>query len=403
VPAAQAQEQTISPALNEQLDALVTITERLRGLETLEPVTRNFPTREETIDYLTEVYNRDLPADELERARLLYVALDLLPPDVDLREVYLQLLGSQVAGFYDPDTKTMNVIPTIGEDVGDSLSLTEQIVFIHEYTHALQDQHFGLGMLDDEVLQASPDLSLAVLALVEGDATATMEVYSQEVALRNPAAAFELLAEGALAGNLFLPEGIPPVLARELLFPYEDGLSFVLALYDDGGWDRINAAYENLPQTSEQVMHPEKYLSGEVGQDVEPVDLNLGENWQEVWNVALGEFYLREHLRAQLSSFEAGQGAAGWGGDRFQLYVDSETNDLLWTLRIAWDTPEDATEFADLYAERGESQFGSPAQDGCWSGESASLCFIEVAGDSLIVSAPSLELAQETLTAARQG
>ena len=397
-----AQEDAISPALNRQLDALVTITERLRGLETIDPVVRQFPTRQQTIDYLAEIYSRELPAEQLEQSRLLYVALDMLPPDVDLGEVYLNLMGSQIAGFYDTDTKTMNVIPTVGENVGESLSLTEQIVFIHEYTHALQDQHFSLDMLDDESLQFSPDLSLAVLSLIEGDATATMQVYSQEVTLRNPGAAFELLAEGLLAGNLFLPEGIPPVLARELLFPYEEGLSFVLALYNDGGWERINGAYDDLPQTSEQVIHPEKYLTGEGAVPVDALDAGLSDAWEEVWNITLGEFYLREHLRTELSSFEAERAATGWGGDRFQLYLDSATDELVWTLQIVWDTPEDATQFSDLYIERGDLKFGSAPEDGCWSNERSALCLVQEDDSSLIVSAPSLAQAQEIL-AAQQG
>ncbi|HLU12252.1 MAG TPA: hypothetical protein VK003_21420, partial [Oceanobacillus sp.] len=95
VSVAYAQEETISPALNRQLDALVTITERLRGLETIEAVVRQFPTREQTIAYLAEIYSRDLPAEEMERSRLLYVSLDMLPADLDLGEVYLNLLGSQ--------------------------------------------------------------------------------------------------------------------------------------------------------------------------------------------------------------------------------------------------------------------------------------------------------------------
>lgn len=399
VSVAYAQEETISPALNRQLDALVTITERLRGLETIEAVVRQFPTREQTIAYLAEIYSRDLPAEEMERSRLLYVSLDILPADLDLGEVYLNLLGSQIAGFYDTDTKIMNVIPTIGDDVGESLSLTEQLVYIHEYTHALQDQHFSLEVLESEALQEAPDQLLAALSLVEGDATATMQVYSQEVARRNPAAAFELLAEGLIAGNLVLPEGVPPVLARELLFPYEAGLTFVLALYNDGGWERINAAYENLPQTSEQIIHPEKYLAGEGAVPVDALDLGLGENWQEVWNITLGEFYLREHLRTELSSFEAGLGAAGWGGDRFQLYVDPETNELIWALQIVWDTPEDATQFTDLYIERGDLKFGSPPEEGCWSNDSTALCLVEHENGSLIISAPTLAQAQEILAA----
>lgn len=389
-----AQEDTISPALNEQLDTLVTITERLRGLNTTQPVERDFPTRQETIDYLTELFARDLPAEELEQAHLLYVALDLLPEDIDLREVYLELLGSQVAGFYDSDTRVMNVIPTVGDDVGDELSLTEQIVFIHEYTHALQDQHFGLDVLEDESIQSTPDRSLAVAALVEGDASATMQVYSQEIMMRNPGAAFQLLAEGAMAGNLFLPEGIPAVLARELMFPYETGLSFVLALYDDGGWERINAAYDNLPQTSEQVIHPEKYLAGEGAQTVAGIDLAPGEGWQQVWDISLGEFYLIEHLRTQLPATQARRAAAGWGGDRFQVYVDPETSDLIWSLELVWDTPEDQAEFAEAYTQFGDEKFGGAAEAGCWSNDGAALCFIDDDNGSRIVSAPSLEMAQ---------
>jgi hypothetical protein len=398
-----AQGETISPALNDQLNTLVTITERLRGLDTVDPVEHDFPTRQETIDYLTELYARDLPAEELEQARLLYVALDLLPADIDLRAVYLELLGSQVAGFYDSDTRIMNVIPTVGDQVGDELSLTEQIVFVHEYTHALQDQHFGLNMLEDEALQSAPDRSLAAVALVEGDASATMQVYSQEVMMRNPGAAFQLLAEGAIAGNLFLPEGIPAVLARELMFPYEAGLSFVLELYDDGGWQRINAAYDDLPQTTEQVIHPEKYLAGEGAQSVAGADLAPGGGWQQVWDITLGEFYLTEHLRTQLPATQARRAAAGWGGDRFQMYVDPESNDLIWSLELVWDTPEEQAEFAEAYAQLGDEKFGSAAVEGCWSNDGAALCFVDGDSVSQIVSAPSLEMARTALSAASEG
>lgn len=410
VSAASAQDSTIDPALNEQLDSLVAITERLRDLDTLEPVERAFPTRQETIDYLTDLYNSDLPAEEMERAQLLYVALDLLPEDIDLREVYLNLLGSQVAGFYDPDTRVMNVIPTIGDNVGEELSLTERIVFVHEYTHALQDQHFGLTMLDDERLQAAPDRSLAALALVEGDATATMQVYAQEIVMRNPAAAFQLLAEGAMAGNLMLPEGVPPILVSELMFPYEAGLDFVVALYNDGGWARINAAYDNLPQTTEQILHPEKYLTGEIGQTVAAPDLMPGDGWNPVWDISLGEFYLAQYLHTQLPTTAANRAAAGWGGDRFQLYVDPETDARVWSLHISWDTPDDAAEFAEAFAQFGAEKFGSTAENACWSDGDGALCFIDAVanstgadstgsdnGGSLIVSAPTLAMAQSLL------
>src|SRR5690606_23013873 len=126
-------------------------------------------------------------------------------PDVNLRDVYLELLGAQVAGFYDSDTKMMNVVPTSGL-LSDDLTLTEEIIYVHEFTHALQDQFFGLDpLIEPEEVAKHPDRALAAISLVEGDATAVMQVYVQNVVSRNPMAAFQILGEGLQAGNLFLP------------------------------------------------------------------------------------------------------------------------------------------------------------------------------------------------------
>jgi hypothetical protein len=386
--------QDIDPALEEEMRSLEAVTQRLRGLDALEEIDRAFPTRQETIDYLRDLYERELPVDEAQRYETFYVALDLLSAETDLRDVYLELLGSQVAGFYDPDTRTMNVIPMTSDDPGNSLSLTEAMIYVHEYTHALQDQHFGLDALteSDEVADM-PDRLLAVTALIEGDATAIMTVYSQEIALRNPMAAFSLLLEGVQAGNLFLPSGIPDILVRELLFPYEQGLNFVVALYEAGEWDAIDAAYADPPATSEQIIHPDKYLAGEGAQPVDLPDFAsaLGAGWESTWDTTLGEFYLNEHLRTQLGSVPSQRGASGWGGDRFRVY--SNGDQLAWALRIVWDTAQDKDEFLDVYADFGADRFDTEVQDGCWSDDSGALCLLDEGASTLVVSAPSLEMA----------
>lgn len=378
-----AAQDTISPALTEQMDALEAYTMRVRGLDEMADVSREFPTRQQLIDYLEAQYSRDLAAADLLKAELLYKGLGMLALDTDLRSVYLTLLGSQIAGFYDTDTGIMNVIPTVGDDPGSSLSLTEQAIYVHEYTHALQDQHFDLGRLESEELMNAPDQSLALLALVEGDATAVMNLFTQAASVQNPFAALGMLIEGVQAGNLLLPEGIPPALVRELAFPYEDGLNFVLAVYRAGGWDAINAAYDNPPTTTEQVIHPEKYLDGEGALDVSLGDRGLspGPAWDAVWDTTLGEFYLREHLRAGLSRAQAAQAAAGWGGDRFRLYHQPETGDIGWVMAIRWDSDREAREFQRLYPDYARARTGSPARGvlgvNCWSGEAESICWAQ--------------------------
>jgi hypothetical protein len=346
----------ISDALNAQMDTLVTFTEGARQLDTLSPVERRFPTREETIAYLESVYNAPESVAELERAQSFYVALGMLQPDEDLRALYLSLLGSQIAGFYNSETQVMNVIPLLGDDPGESLSFTEEIIFVHEYIHALQDQHFGLSFIDDEIFTNNPDRVIAALGLVEGDATLVMNAYAISVAETNPLAALSLLVEGAASGTLTLPPGIPQSLTRELLFPYEGGLTFVQALYDNGGWEAVNAAFDALPQTSEQVLHPEKYLDGELGLEITTAALNVNDSWREVWVTAIGEYYLRELLfSADVAQADVNRAAAGWDGDQVRIYVNDAGMTAL-SLTIAWDTTDDRDEFAQIY---GEAVFGT--------------------------------------------
>lgn len=394
-----AQDEEISPKLAEQMATLETITQDIRDLNAMREIDHQFPTRAETIDYLKETYSREFPPEEFDRLERFYIALGLLTPDIDLQDVYLNLLGSQIAGFYDSDTEVMNVLPIVGDETGESLSITEQVIYVHEFTHALQDQHFDLNALLDapEALE-NPDQSLATLALVEGDATATMTLYLQRVAEQNPLAALAMLVEGLQGGTLFLPEGIPPILLNELLFPYDAGMNFVIEISGEDGWNTVNAAFENPPTTSEQILHPEKYLAGEAAQNVELNDLSdtLGDGWVEDWNTTLGEFYLREVLDTELSSSEAADGAAGWGGDRFRVYHNTETGEIAWALRLTWETFDDSNEFNQLYADYGDNRFDSAANEaGCWENNMGALCLTvtDATPESLIVFAPTVEYA----------
>jgi hypothetical protein len=399
VPAVSAQEPlVISPELEEDMNAIEEYTGELRSLEQFEPLVRQFPTRQEVIDYLQATFDTDLPEDIADREKQFYVAFDLLPENIDLRNLYLELLSSQVAGFYDPETKEMNVVMISDEAPSDNLPLMEQIVYSHEYTHALQDQHFDLRELgfDNELALSEPDRLLAIQALIEGDATVVMSLYTQAVAAENPLAALQLLAQGLQAGNLFLPEDTPPILTQELLFPYNNGAEFVLALFRDGGWERVNQAYTDLPESSEQILHPERYLDGDVPQEVslEPAETVLGEDWTLLLDRTMGEFYLREYLATQLTRQEARDAAEGWGGDRYHIYQNDTTGELAWVMNLAWDSSDDASEFAEAYKMFGDTSFENDVYDApCWSDADNALCFISDEDGSLLASAPTRELA----------
>ncbi len=386
----------ISPELETHMEAIEAYTSELRELDELEPLVRQFPTRREVIDYLQETFAADLPDEVAERETQFYIAFDMLPEGTNLRDVYLELLGSQVAGFYDPDTKEMNVV-LIGDDTpGDALPLMEQIVYSHEYTHALQDQHFGLRELgfDIETQLSNPDRLLGIQALIEGDATVVMTLYTQAVAADNPLSALLLFAQGMQAGNLFLPEDTPDILVQELLFPYNDGMEFVLALFREGGWELVNQAYTDLPQSSEQILHPERYLSGDAPQEVTLENVELGDDWMLLLDRTMGEFYLREYLRTQLAGREASAAAEGWGGDRYHIYQNAATGELAWVLRVVWDSEEEASEFDTAFEGLGDARFEDGTRDSsCWLDDDEAVCYLLDGTTTLVASAPTQEMA----------
>ncbi|MCC6614335.1 MAG: hypothetical protein IT320_12715 [Anaerolineae bacterium] len=393
----------IPPALEAQMESLEDVTAAIRGLHLEAPIGHAFPTRAELREYIADQYREELTPELARRSLAFYVALGMLPPGTDLTALFIETLGSQVAGFYDTDTGVMNVIPVVGDDPGEGLSITEQIIYVHEFTHALQDQNFDLdALLNQGDIDAHPDQSLATLSLVEGDASLSMNAYTQQVAAANPMAALSILVEGVQAGNLLPPGDIPQPLLRELLFPYDAGLTFALSLFTQAhGWDLVNAAFDNPPTTSEQVIHPDKYLAGEgaVAVVLSPVDAVLGDGWEMVWDTALGEFYLSEHLRSQLNRREALAAAAGWGGDHMQIFVDGEEN-VAWVLKLAWDTPDDAAEFAQAYAEFNSQRVGETGSvDAAYTSTcySADVTICVNVDASVISSAPDLSLARALL------
>ena len=103
----------------------------------------------------------------------LYKALLLMPEDASLTDLELEMLTSQVAGLYDDRTKKMYVVSDTGE-----IGPLEEITYAHEYTHALQDQTFGLRSLQGEATDQG-DRALARTALIEGDATLLMTLWAQ--------------------------------------------------------------------------------------------------------------------------------------------------------------------------------------------------------------------------------
>ena len=268
-------------------------------------------------------------------------SLGLFPVDASLKDLYVQLLSSQVAGLYDPDTKTMDVVSKSGQ-----LGPIEQISYAHEFDHALQDQNFGLKKLglDDT---SNSDRALARLSLPEGDATLLMSLWAQKNLTVGQL--LQMAAEASDPSQTAILNSMPDDLRETLLFPYEQGLTWVSDIHALGGWPAVDAAYASPPDSTEQILHFDKWSSHEAPIAVTiPASLpaKLGPGWTMPLTDTLGELQLRIWLEqvGKVAATQAVAAAAGWGGDRIALVEKGNTFGI--AIITKWDTPADAVEFA---------------------------------------------------------
>ena len=341
--------------VDEILDTIAERVTSIRELPGIAEVKRGFQTRQE-FQSQTEQLDEDTRRDA-EATKELCVVLDLCSESDDLLQIILDLQGQGVLGFYEPEDKSLTVVSEQEEDLGPLAWLT----YAHEYAHALQDQQFGLTKLREG--RDEFDSRKALLALVEGDARLTEFMFYDGLPTEQQTLLAESL-EGEIAEFSKSPVvmNLPRIIRETWGWEHNAGTDFALRLFLEGGFQSINQAYEDPPQSTEQVLHLEKYLSREPPHDVQLPDLAqvLGDGWQQRHTGVLGELRTSIYLGTFIGPGRAAEAAQGWGGDRYTLLNDDQGRPLI-AMRFSWDTPEDAGEFFQAYQEladaKGEGQW----------------------------------------------
>jgi hypothetical protein len=335
-----------SPVSTAQVDAVYGAIEgqvvEIRGLQPNHPVARMFIDEAELRTILTQEFDKETPPAYVAATERLYKALGLIPDDANLRDMTLDLLSGDVAGFYRRDQQTLYVLSKAGLP-----GVNERITFAHEYDHALQDQNTSV-FADQEGVLDQTDRILARQAVYEGDATLLMTLWgAAHFGLSDIA---EMLALGNDPKTLALLDRTPPILKEPLLFPYTTGLSFVQAAQLSGGWPSVDVLYDRMPESTEQILHPEKYAAAEHPVTVDlPEDLaaQLGTGWTVPYKDTFGELELGIWLRESgIDPATVETAADGWGGDRLAV-VEGPGGAWGVVIGTAWDTAADATAFED--------------------------------------------------------
>jgi hypothetical protein len=340
------------------MDAIEAKMEELRGLEETSPITRSLLTSEGLATFMQRELHEEYPAREVETDIRVLAALDFVPRDYDLLGFLIDLYSAEVVGLYDDEVDTLYVIDdAVQIDAGD-FDILARVTYAHEYVHGLQDEHFDLdAFADNEAL--NDDQFLARLSLVEGDASLAMNRYLFDQLDFLSDEDLELL-EGEPADDPV--ESAPSIIRETFDFPYTYGLDFV-AVLQQGGWEAVDAAFADPPQSTEQILHPEKYFSRDEPQIVSlpPLTDTLGIGWRHIDTETLGEFQTAVYLAQQIDRAAADIAAQGWGGDQYALYA--RDGDDLMVYHSVWDSPEDRGEFAAAYTRYLEAKYSQLSTD----------------------------------------
>ena len=289
--------------------------------------------------------------DELTADESVLKLLKLLEKDVDYAKTIDSILAGGVLGYYDDEVKELYVGGT-----GDNLDPATRATLAHELTHALTDQHFDFGTrtqaLDDE---NKTEEAFALSALVEGDAELTASLWQeQHLSARERQQA---AASGVTPEALNAYARAPRYLLESLFFPYQSGATFVQSRHRAGGFAEVDNAYRNPPTSTEHILHPETYASGQTWSPPALPDLAAATGCGVVDTGTLGEFDMIQILSGELASNDAKRAAAGWNGDAYGAVRCGTALGL--ADRWHTDNPADAGRLADALARWARGWSGS--------------------------------------------
>lgn len=272
------------------------------------------------------------------------------------------------------DTERRRVVLSQGADSSGreaDLARTEALAL------ALVDQHVDLEARTKKLAQ-SEDQREALVGFALGTAhAATLEASTAPVFAFDASAAPIRRQHRLLTECLLLdPDGAPAELlvdpdlpaaqrrALELLLETSGldrrrqilrrfaGARLVLEAKDRITNGNLGLLGQDLPRSTEQLMHPEKYLDN----DDPPIQIDtggrdglVGPGFSVVSSGIAGEFGLFNALEGALLPEDACAAAAGWGGDHLTVYQDRDSERRAFAWRLEFDDRWEAAEAAEAF------------------------------------------------------
>jgi hypothetical protein len=328
----------------------------ITGLPFKRDVPAAFMTRDELKRYLDKQVKENAKPKELHATEVTLKLLGVVPADFDLRRTTVELLTEQAEAFYDYHRRRLFLVESPG---GSATEL--EIALAHELAHALADQNFDLKHFM-KTRNTNDDQAMARMAVMEGQASWLMAAYASKkltgtitnlTRYFDPSAAMN---EQAAASYPVFAHA--PMYVREsLVFPYAEGMRFEQALYQTDGQRSFAEVFRRPPDSTQQVIHPDRYRRGGIPES--PVSPKLPAGYKRILDGTLGEFDYRVLLSAWGDKKEGHEAASHLTGSTYQTGESKGAKADAITFASTWDSPENARRFLTLYSEALERKAGA--------------------------------------------
>ena len=358
--------------LSEAEKLIIDATEKTRNLYADQKMAPVYQSEDELRSFMVSQMD-DVTDEELEDELGLYNILGFAPKDFDLRQFYVDMYTEQIAGFYDPDENKMYLIE------GDS-PYNNAKTLAHEYTHFLQYNHPEFEPVlnyEDDFCEENGETCVILDALIEGDATLTESLIDVDRIIGR----YKNISDDSSAATTDVFDNAPKFFQDMLLFPYMYGYDFVAYHYLKGGFNSVNDLFINLPQSIEQIIHPEKYLKDlPVNVTLEPFRSIIADHSDIIQEDVLNESDIKMILSSgyekdwQLDERQASAAAEGWGGGAFLFAKDGD--DPLFFAKIVWDTVKDAEDAESAFSLYSDRRFGNQIENNVWKDDNSHVYLI---------------------------
>ena len=312
--------------LDHLVDSLAPVVEQATGLKFAKLPRAAMITKAEARAYIVRSLDREQGEGRGAHLARSYQLFGLIPDSVDLGQLMLAVLGEQVAGYYDPETRSFYGVEGATPAV---LRLTVG----HELVHALQHDHLPLDSIVRDL--SNSDRALAAHAVLEGQATLAMFRMTPGIGDQVYDQAFWDMARASAAGQMAsMPElaRAPLILRESVVAPYFSGAEY-MRWWDTshrGAGPPFGAA---MPKSTEEILAAGRLVAGD-----RPWEVTIQGSDRPLFSDVMGALGMRV-LFAQARGTDSLPDVAtlGWGGDRYSLFATSAGEALVWV--VVFDTP----------------------------------------------------------------